>query len=193
MFDKNLYLVKEHVGIFKAANNYDVYDPQTKEVVLEVREENMHFVTKLLRFSDAKRMTPFDIVIKDTNGHQLLRITRGASVFVSKVVILDENDRFIGGVNQKIFSIGGRFKVHDANERDICELKGKWTGWDFRFNDNSGRELAHISKKWTGLGKEMFTSADNYMLEISDKLPRDDVKRKLIMGAVVCIDMVLKE
>ncbi|MBT4466398.1 MAG: RNAase, partial [Planctomycetes bacterium] len=68
-----------------------------------------------------------------------------------------------------------------------------WTGWDFRFLDNEGRELAHVTKKWAGLGKEMFTSADNYMLEISDQLPVDDDKRKLILGAVMCIDMVLKE
>jgi len=191
--NKNLYLVKEHTGIFKAANNYDIYDPETGDIVLECREENMHWITKLLRFSDIKRMTPFDIVIQDTGGRQLLRITRGAAVFVSKVSILDANDTYIGGFNQKFFSIGGRFKVHDAQHLDICELKGRWTGWDFRFIDNQDRELAHISKKWAGLGKEMFTSADNYMLEISDRVPADDVCRKLIMGAVMCIDMVLKE
>ena len=53
--------------------------------------------------------------------------------------------------------------------------------------------MAHVTKKWAGLGKEMFTSADNYMLEISAQLPVDDDKRKLILGAVMCIDMVLKE
>ncbi|MBC8370232.1 MAG: RNAase [Planctomycetes bacterium] len=191
--NKNLYLVKEHTGIFKAANNYDIYDPETGDIVFECREENMHWITKLLRFTDIKRMTPFDIVIQDTNGRQLIRITRGASVFVSKVKVFDANNNFIGGFNQKIFSIGGRFKVHDSKIHDICELKGKWTGWDFRFVDNQSRELAHVSKKWAGLGKEMFTSADNYMLEISDKIPADDVRRQLIMGAVMCIDMVLKE
>jgi hypothetical protein len=24
---RNVYLVKEHIGMFKAANNYDIYDP----------------------------------------------------------------------------------------------------------------------------------------------------------------------
>ena len=30
---KNLFLVKEHVGIFKAANNFDIHDPDTGEVI----------------------------------------------------------------------------------------------------------------------------------------------------------------
>jgi len=47
--------------------------------------------------------------------------------------------------------------------------------------------------KMAGLGKEMFTSADNYMLEIKDRVPKDDTLRILILAAVVCIDMVLKE
>ena len=54
-------------------------------------------------------------------------------------------------------------------------------------------ELAKVSKKWAGLGKELFTSADNYMLEISDEVPPDNPVRQLILGAVMCIDMVLKE
>ena len=39
----------------------------------------------------------------------------------------------------------------------------------------------------------MFTSADNYMLEISNDVPQNDDVRKLILAAVMCIDMVLKE
>jgi hypothetical protein len=39
----------------------------------------------------------------------------------------------------------------------------------------------------------MFTSADNYMLEINEVVPKDDPLRILILSAVICIDMVLKE
>ena len=112
---------------------------------------------------------------------------------VSKVQVLDENDRVIGGFKQKLFSIGGAFTVLDASDTPVCQLKGKWTGWDFRFLAPGDVELAHVSKKWAGLGKEMFTSADNYMLEISDSVPADSPIRQLILAAVTSIDMVLKE
>jgi uncharacterized protein YxjI len=44
-----------------------------------------------------------------------------------------------------------------------------------------------------GIGREMFTSADNYMLEIEPTVPQNDSVRLLILAAVMCIDMVLKE
>ena len=50
-----------------------------------------------------------------------------------------------------------------------------------------------MTKKWAGIGKEVFTSADNYILKISNDVPQNDDVRKLILAAVICIDMVLKE
>jgi uncharacterized protein YxjI len=72
-------------------------------------------------------------------------------------------------------------------------LKGNWTGWDFRFVSADNKEFASVSKKWSGLGKEMFTSADNYVLQISNDVPADHPLRQLILAAVMCIDLVLKE
>ncbi|MGV2482069.1 UNVERIFIED_CONTAM: RNAase, partial [Salmonella enterica subsp. enterica serovar Weltevreden] len=54
-------------------------------------------------------------------------------------------------------------------------------------------ELAHVTKKWAGIGRELFTTADNYMLSVSDSVRKEDNVRILIIAAVMCIDMVLKE
>ncbi len=192
-FNRNLFFVKEHVGMFKAANNYDVLDPETGQIMLECREDKLGLLTRLLRFTDMKRATRFDIRIRTPDGQTVLRITRGFSLWRSKVSVLDENDRRIGGFRQKMLAIGGAFTVLDDHDRPICTLKGKWTGWDFRFLDLSGAELAHVTKKWAGIGKELFTTADNYVLEIAENVPPDTLARQLIMAAVMCIDMVLKE
>lgn len=192
ILNANHFFVKEHAGIFKAANNYDIYNPQTKEVLLNCREENLGFFTKMLRFTDYKRMTPFNVVIKTSDGAKVLTVKRGISFFRSKVEVLDENDSVIGKFKQQFFSIGGKFNVLDENDNILCVLKGKWTSWDFRFVRDT-TEFAQVTKKWSGIGKELFTSADNYMLTISDKVPENNNLRLLIMGAVMCIDMVLKE
>ena len=191
LLNNNLFLIKEHVGLFKAANNFDIYNPESNEVVMECREE-LGFITKVLRFTDYKRYTPFNIEIKTPEGEKILRVKRGVSFFLSKVEVLDEKDQLIGMFKQKLFSIGGKFKVLDPQEQEICMLKGKWTSWDFKFVKDE-IEFAHVSKKWSGLGKELFTSADNYMLQIDEKVPADNPIRQLIMAAVMCIDMVLKE
>lgn len=192
VLSKNVFLVKEHVGMFKAANNFDIHDPESGEIILECREDNLGIFTKIFRFSKYKRMTPFDIEVRTPDGEVIIRMTRGISIFLSKVKVLDENDNLIGGFQQKFFSIGGAFSVLDPNDEPVCDLKGKWTGWDFRFMKED-KEFAHVTKKWTGLGKELFTSADNYVLQISESIPKDHPARRLILAAVLCIDMVLKE
>jgi len=190
---RNQFFVKEHVGMFKAANNYDIYNPENQEMIMTCREENLGIFTKMFRFTDYKRMTPFDIEIKTTSGEKVLRIKRGISVFLSKVQVFDENDNLMGTFKQKFLSIGGKFDVLDANDDFVCALKGKWTSWDFKFVSKDKTEFAHVSKEWAGFGKELFTSADNYMLSINDQVAPDNAVRLLILAAVMCIDMVLKE
>ena len=192
ILNRNLFFIKEHVGIFKAANNFDILDPGSQEIIMHCREEKLGFFTKMLRFTDYKRMTPFNVEIKTPSGAKVLTVKRGISIILSTVEVFDENDVLVGSFKQKLFSIGGKFNVLDPNENVLCKLQGKWTSWDFKFV-NENKEFGHVSKKWAGLGKEMFTTADNYMLEINESVPKDDPLRTLILGAVICIDMVLKE
>lgn len=192
VLNRNLFLVKEHVGLFKAASNYDIFDPATGEMVLVCREEKLGLITKALRFTDYRRMTPFNIEVRTPSGEPVITVRRGIPLLLSKVTVLDEDGDRVGGFKQKLFSIGGAFTVTDEDEKPLCQLKGKWTSWEFRFMAGQD-ELARVSKKWSGIGKELFTSADNYVLEISDRVPPDHPLRDLILGAVLCIDKVLKE
>jgi len=191
VLNRNLFFVKEHVGLFKAANSFDIFDGQNQQLVMQCREENLGFFTKMFRFTDYKRMTPFDIDIKTTTGEKILTVKRGVSFFLSTVEVLDDKGTVIGKFKQKFFSIGGKFDVLDANDNTVCTLKGKWTSWDFRFVRGE-TELAAVSKKWAGLGKELFTSADNYMLSIAPTVAATDPTRTLIRGGGLCTDRVPK-
>ena len=198
LINKNLFLVKEYVGLFKAANNFDIYNPSTGEVIMECREPSLGLFTKLLRFTRFKTHTPFDIQIETPDGQSIVRIHRGFFIrfpfkwFGSKIIISDNNNNPIGGFRQKRFSIVDAFDVVDKNNQVICQVKGKLIGWDFYFKKDT-KELAHVSKKWAGIGKEFFTSADNYILEISNDVPQNDDVRKLILSSVICIDMIYNE
>lgn len=192
ILSQNTFLVKEHVGMFKAANNFDIYDPENGTKLMECREDNLGIFTKIFRFTDYKRMTPFNIEIRTSEGKKLITVKRGVSFILSNVEVFDESDKLIGKFKQKFFSIGGKFDVLTADDKVACTLQGKWTGWDFKFiKDNV--EFAQVSKKWAGIGMELFTSADNYVISISPQVPEESVVRKLILAAVMCIDMVLKE
>ena len=190
--NRDTFLVKEHVGLFKASSNYDIYDPETGELVLLCREPNLGTLTKLARFTDYRRMLPFDVHLLTPDGQPLLKVQRGFCLFLSRVSVVNAAGQVVGGFKQKLFSVGGGFSVLDADGQTVCQLKGKWTGWEFRFLA-ADRELARVTKQWSGLGKELFTSADNYVVQISQDVPPSSDVRMLILAAVMCVDLVLKE
>ena len=192
ILSRNVFLVKEKVGMFKAANSYDIFNPENGSLMMSCTEPNLGFFTKLFRFTDYKRMTPFHVVVSDTQGKLIVSVKRGVALFKSDVEVFDKNERLIGVFKQKVFSFGGKFEIHDANDRHLCTLQGKWTGWDFKFIQHS-KEIANVSKKWAGMGKEFFTSADNYVLNIDNSVGAEDPIRQLILAAIMCIDMVFKE
>ncbi len=193
VLNRNLFFIKEHTGLFKAASNYDVLDPETGEELLWCRENQLGFFTRILRFTDYKRMTPFHLEVATPTGELLFDVKRGVSLFLSTVEVCNNERDVVGGFKQKLFSIGGAFDVLGPSGQTICRLQGKWTSWEFQFRSPDGMELARVSKKWAGLGKELFTSADNYILQISDSVPADNPIRLLILAAVFCVDLVLKE
>lgn len=193
VLNQNIFLVKELVGLFKASSNFDIFNPDTQQVMLHCREENLNFFTKLFRFTDYKKMTPFEIAIKTPGGERVLTVRRGLTFFRSIVEVLDEKGIVVGKFRQRLLSIGGKFEVLDASDRLLCMLKGKWTSWDFRFVSADNKEFASVSKKWAGLTKEFFTSADTYVLQVNKEVPVGHPLRILILAAVMCIDFVLKE
>jgi uncharacterized protein YxjI len=193
LLDRNLFLVKEHAGIFKAANAFDIHDPETGQILLEAREPRLGAFTKVLRFTKYKRHTPFRVEIADRACTTRIVVHRGVSFFVSKVSVESGDGRALGSFQQKLFSIGGSFRLLSSAGQEIAQVVGKWTSWDFRVQSGE-RELARITKKWAGLGRELFTSADNYVVAIdAGNVPPGDAIRPLILSAAVCIDMVLKE
>lgn len=189
---RNQFFVKEHVGMFKAANSYDILDLESQQTLLECREPNLGFITKIFRFTEYKTRTPFDIEVKDGLGQAVLRLARGVSLLRSTVQVFDANEQPLGKFRQKLLSWGGRLDVLDINDQVVCTVKGELASFDYKFL-RDGEQIAVVTKKWMGLGKELFTSADNYVVSIDDKVPATDSVRALIVAAALCIDMVFAE
>ena len=192
LLNKNIFLIKEQLGIFKGSNAYDIVDPSNNQQIMTSKETGLGFFTKMFRFTKYKKHTPFNVIVTTTEGKPIVSVKRGFAIFRSDVEVYNEREQLIGYFKQKFWSFGGKFEIVDKNQKPICILEGKWTGWDFKFS-NGAQELASVSKKWAGIGKEFFTTADNYVLEIKENVPQDSLERQLILAAVMVIDMVLKE
>jgi uncharacterized protein YxjI len=193
LLNNQLFLIKEHIGIFKAANNFDIYNPETGEMMMTCREEKLGFFTKMFRFTKYKMMTPFHVEIKSLSEEPVMSIMRKSSFWgFAPVNVMDEKGNLVGTMKRKFRLGGAKLELNDAMGQLICTLKGNFIGWDFKISKDD-QEWANITKKWAGIGKELFTSADNYILEINHLVPKDDKVRTIMLGAVLCIDFLLKE
>ena len=137
-------------------------------------------------------MPPFEIEVRGLSGKKILKVKKGFSFFLSEIDVFDENDILVGIFKQRFSFRANNFDMLDKRENLVCKLKGNLIGWNFKFLKGD-IEVGLVTKKWAGIGKEMFTSADNYILEIKDKVEKDSPLRLLILAAVICIDMVIKE
>jgi uncharacterized protein YxjI len=191
LLKNNVFFVKERVGMFKAASNYDIFDQQ-KNLLMECREPNLGFFTKFLRFTDYKKMTPFSVEINTPDGMPILRVQRGWTFFRSVVQVFDEKGALQGKFKQRLLSLGGKFDILDEQDKLMCSVSGKWTAWEYTFTRDN-QAIAQITKKWAGVGKELFTTADNYVVAIDPTVSENDEARLLILAAAVCIDKVFKE
>jgi len=191
-FTKNTFLFKEHVTLFKGSNNYDVYDPQTKEVILHCREKNLTPLYSLLRLfiTELKSITPFEIEISGLDGKKIIKVKKGLSLVFPKIEVYDENDKLIGFFKLKLFPVGNNFEVFDEKGNFVSKLESL-IGWNFKFLKDENT-IAIVKKKWSGIGKELLTSADNYILDIDDNIEKTSPLRLLFFAAVISIDMVLR-
>ena len=78
-------------------------------------------------------------------------------------------------------------------DNQVAEVKGNWKGRSFKFLAPSGDELGLVDMKWGGIGKELFTSADTYIVSLGEQASQNRVATILLLAAALAIDIVFKE
>jgi uncharacterized protein YxjI len=193
MLDRKTFLIKERVGFLKLVDTFDIYDPATG-VKIGIAREAISPVLKLFRLLVNKRFLPTLVEVReDEHGPAVLTIRRGVTLLRARVTVRDRVGKELGHFRSKLFSIGGGFDVFDTFDKPVAEIKGDWKGWNFRFLAADGTELGKVTKKWAGLGKELFTSADNYVIALEEGRALQPETAALLLAAGLAIDIVYKE
>lgn len=193
MFDRRTFFIREHVGMLKLKDTYDILDPETQAQLGTAKEITPGW-TLALGFLLNKQMLPKVIAImQEGQEAPLLTLRRGFTFLRSKVWIEKTDGQRIGYFKSKIFSLGGGFLIYDMDNKQIADIKGDWKGWNFKFLDMDKKEIGLVTKKWAGIGKELFTSADNYLISIEDLGDKQAAYGALLLAAGIAIDTVYKE
>jgi uncharacterized protein YxjI len=190
VFDRKAFLVKERVGFLKLSDTYDIFDPATGAQIGIAREQ-VGPLLQVLRLLINKRLLPTVVEVRASEtGPVLLTIRRSA---MSKVTVQNQTGGELGRLKAKPFALRAGFRVFDTSDRPVAEIKGDWKGWNFRFLDANGTEIGTVTKQWAGLGKELFTSADNYVIALDERLPVAPDAAALLLAAGLAIDTIYSE
>jgi uncharacterized protein YxjI len=193
LFNRRTYFIREHIGFLKLTDTFDILDAETREPLGYATEENPAWVN-LLRLLLQKHRMPTTIVVRNlTDDEPLLRLERGWRFLRSTIRVYKRPNELLGYFESKVLTLGGGFYVYDARGIRVAEVRGNWIGWDFRFLDAAGQPLGLVTKKWAGTGRELFTSADNYLVSLTGPGTPPPDTAALLLAAGLAIDALYKE
>ena len=191
LFTEPILVVNQKLKLIELNNQYSVFDSSGKQIA-SVNQVGQSTAKKLLRLvSSLDQYLTHKLEISDMKGQVLLRLTRPAKVFKSTVIVSDGTDREVGRIVQENMIGKINFSLQ-VGQQQIGAIKGEnWRAWDFRIEDASGTEVARITKKFEGIAKTLFTTADNYVLNIHRPLEQPLIS--LVVAAALSIDTALKQ
>ncbi len=195
LLETNELLVKEHFGVSRARNSYDIIDAESGEKLGEAIEEATGLAMTFLKLTHWDSVVPFDIHFIEKETGVMLRIHRPWTFGRSKIKVFDSEDRLLGFFVQTFWFGKTKFKIKNARKEMIAKLTGNLFGWNFQFVDENNNLLASVGKKWIDLKKELLAGADTYTVKIdSGRVPEGKhALRILVLAAAVCVDMIYKQ
>lgn len=191
VFTEPILVVNQKMKLIEVNNEYAVYD-QNGNQIAAVRQVGQSAVKKVLRVvSSLDQFMTHTLHVVDMRGNLLLTVNRPRKIIKSRIEVGDGAGRQIGSVVQRNAIGKIRFGL-EAGGSDVGSINAEnWRAWNFSIQDNRGEEVARITKTWEGLAKTMFTTADNYVLQIHR--PLQDPLRSLVVASALSVDTALKQ
>jgi uncharacterized protein YxjI len=193
LLSRQRLVFNQKAKIIEMAIDFAIRDTEGNEVG-RVRQEGQSKLKKFARFvSSLDQFMTHTLAVYDAGGAKVIELTRPAKILKSTVVVKDGAGGEVGRIVQQNIVGKIRFGLQDAQGQELGSLNAEnWRAWDFSIKDANENEVARITKTWEGLAKTVFTTADDYLLEVSGQaLP--EAMRQLILASAAGVDLALKQ
>jgi uncharacterized protein YxjI len=185
-------VVNQKAKLIEMTNQYLVRDADGNDLG-RIQQEGQSKLKKVARFvGNVDQFFTHTLAIYDTNETKLLEIVRPRKVFKSKFEVKDGSGRVVGRIVQN--NVFGKitFDLVDSQDRKLGAIKAEnWRAWDFAIVDAQEQEIGRIDKKFVGIAKAIFTTGDNYVVDIKPQATGD--LRLMALAAALAVDTALKQ
>ncbi|MFJ4807719.1 phospholipid scramblase-related protein [Streptomyces longwoodensis] len=191
LFSEPVLVVNQKAKLIELTNEYTVMDQHGNQLgsVVQVGQSALRKVVRFLASID--QYLTHKLEIRDAHGRPVLRLTRPAKFLKSRVVVERPDGQPVGEIVQQ--NVFGKINfAMTANGQQVGAIKAEnWRAWNFAIVDHADNEVARITKTWEGLAKTLFTTADNYVLQIHYQLPEPLLS--LVVATALTVDTALKQ
>ncbi len=172
---------------FEMKNSYDVFDGNGQPV-LRVREEGAGILSFLKRVFLGP-MRPFEATVSDpVTTVEVMKVDRPFRFMFHRLIVSASDGTMLGAIQRRWSWLRRIYDIEDAEGRVVARLFGPiLKPWTFEIQID-GQTLGTIRKRWSGFGKELFTDADNFGVDLAQV--SDPALRVLAFAATVLIDVV---
>jgi uncharacterized protein YxjI len=191
LFTEPVLVVNQKAKLIEVTNEYKVMD-QNGNPLGSVVQVGQGVWKKILRFvSSLDQFLTHKLEIRDHHGQPVLLLTRPAKFLKSRVLVQRPDGQPVGEIVQQ--NVFGKINfAMNVDGRQVGAIKAEnWRAWNFAIVDHTENEVARITKTWEGLAKTMFTTADNYVLQIHYQLPEPLLS--LVVATALTVDTALKQ
>ena len=192
LLSRSVLVINQKAKLVELTDEYRVRDEEGNDIGY-IREEGQSTLKKAARLiTDLDQFFTHRLAMYDKEGTKVVELLRPRKVLKSRVEITDGKGLPVGVIVQENVFGKKRFSLDGAAGETLGRINAEnWRAWDFAIEDATGQEVGRITKKWAGLLKEGFTTADNYVLEITGGVS-DDL-RLMMLGSAAGVDVALKQ
>jgi uncharacterized protein YxjI len=191
IFTEPILVVNQKAKLIEVNNEYAIYDQHGRQIGA-VRQVGQSMAKKAIRvLTSYDQFLTHKLQVVDAYGNVLLALTRPAKMLKSRVIVQNGMGAEIGQIVQQNAIGKIRFSLEAGGHSWGSINAENWRAWNFNIQDHTGAEIARITKTWEGLAKTMFTTADNYVVQVHR--PLEDPLRSLVVSAALGVDTALKQ
>lgn len=191
LFNQQVLVVNQKAKLIEVTNEYSVFD-QHGNTIGSVIQVGQSALRKVLRFvSSIDQYLTHKLEIRDAYGQPQLLLTRPAKFIKSRVIVQRPDGSPVGEIVQQNAIGKINFAIMVDGQKAGAIKAENWRAWNFAIVDHNDAEIARITKTWEGLAKTLFTTADNYVLQIHYQLPEPLLS--LVVATALTVDTALKQ
>ena len=187
-FNRRTYLLHEHIGLTNLHEEYEIFDGEDSAHLGSAVEcpSLMQKVGKL--FLD-RAMLPIQVQVRERSGKTLLKLNREGCGLLHGITVTDQEGKLVCRMIPSLLDIGARIEVQDAAGTKLGQICGGWRGDSYSFTGISDELIGKIDHQWRGYATELFTTADDYRIEVFGGASRSP----MVLAAALCIDLLYHE